>query len=147
MIARVKGSRSVTIIPAPGVLVMSIDPRSPSMLRRTTSIPTPRPDRSVTSRAVEKPGAQNEREHLGFRELGFRRDETFFDGARANRIDVESSAVIGYPDQHMRPRVSGGKVNTARSGLPGRQASRRALRSRDPCCCESGAAAGRSTDR
>jgi hypothetical protein len=33
-------------------------PRSASMLRLTTSMPTPRPDRSVTLSAVEKPGAK-----------------------------------------------------------------------------------------
>ena len=33
-------------------------PRKASTLRRTTSIPTPRPETSVTSRAVENPGAK-----------------------------------------------------------------------------------------
>src|ERR1019366_4809563 len=57
MIARVSGRRSVTVVPAPGLLAMSMVPRRVSTLRRTTSIPTPRPDTSVTCRAVEKPGA------------------------------------------------------------------------------------------
>ena len=39
-------------------------PRSFSMLRRTTSIPTPRPERSVTFSAVENPGAKDQGENL-----------------------------------------------------------------------------------
>ena len=35
---------------------ISMRPRSASMLRRTTSMPTPRPEISVTLSAVEKPG-------------------------------------------------------------------------------------------
>ena len=38
--------------------LISILPRIFSMLRRTTSIPTPRPERSVTFSAVEKPAAK-----------------------------------------------------------------------------------------
>jgi len=56
MIASVSGRRSVTSEPCPGVLDRSIAPRSPSIVRLTTSIPTPRPDRLVTCAAVEKPG-------------------------------------------------------------------------------------------
>ena len=48
----------MTVRPAPGLLAISMEPRSASTLRRTTSMPTPRPDTSVISRAVENPGAR-----------------------------------------------------------------------------------------
>ncbi|NLS29114.1 hypothetical protein S2M10_41340 [Sphingomonas sp. S2M10] len=48
--------RSTTLEPSPGTEVMSIAPRRLSMVRLTTSMPTPRPDRLVTAAAVEKPG-------------------------------------------------------------------------------------------
>ena len=57
MMASVSGSRSAISVPWPGTLSMSTEPRSASMLRRTTSMPTPRPDRLVTVSAVEKPGS------------------------------------------------------------------------------------------
>ncbi len=56
MIASVSGSRIETVVPSPGALSTAMVPRRSSTLRRTTSIPTPRPERSVTSGAVENPG-------------------------------------------------------------------------------------------
>ena len=56
MIAKVSGKRSVMVDPRPAELATSIVPRSPSIVRFTTSIPTPRPERLVTVAAVEKPG-------------------------------------------------------------------------------------------
>ena len=58
MIAIVRGSLSVMVVPFPFVLSISIDPCRASMPRLTTSMPTPRPDTLVTSFAVEKPGAR-----------------------------------------------------------------------------------------
>ena len=58
MMASVSGSRTVTVVPSPGRLAMSTLPRSAVMLRLTTSMPTPRPDRLVTCSAVEKPGSK-----------------------------------------------------------------------------------------
>ena len=46
----------VKVVPCPGSDWISTFPRRFSMLRPTTSIPTPRPDRSVTLSAVENPG-------------------------------------------------------------------------------------------
>ena len=46
----------VRVVPCPSRLATSTMPRSAVTLRRTTSIPTPRPDSSVTLSAVEKPG-------------------------------------------------------------------------------------------
>ena len=56
MMASVSGSRSATDEPCPGVVANSIVPRRPSMVRLTTSIPTPRPERAEMFCAVEKPG-------------------------------------------------------------------------------------------
>ena len=47
MMARVRGRRMVMVLPFPAVLDISAVPRKRSMLRRTTSRPTPRPERSV----------------------------------------------------------------------------------------------------
>ena len=48
----------MNVVPAPSLDSMAIVPRSASMPRRTTSIPTPRPERSVTSFVVVKPGSK-----------------------------------------------------------------------------------------
>ena len=58
MMAKVSGKRTVTVVPWPGRLSMATLPRSAVMLRFTTSMPTPRPDRLVTVSAVEKPGSK-----------------------------------------------------------------------------------------
>ena len=57
MIAMVRGIFSVVVIPLPGSLVMTTVPPTSSTFRLTTSMPTPRPEYSVTSVLVEKPGA------------------------------------------------------------------------------------------
>ena len=56
MIASVSGRRSVTVVPSPGRVERSIDPRMFSIVRFTTSMPTPRPDSAEMVCAVEKPG-------------------------------------------------------------------------------------------
>ena len=48
----------VKVVPWPATVSMSTLPRSFSMLRRTTSMPTPRPETSLTTSAVEKPAAK-----------------------------------------------------------------------------------------
>ena len=56
MMAKVNGSLSVKTVPLPSAVLMLTAPPSPSILRLTTSIPTPRPETSVTFSAVENPG-------------------------------------------------------------------------------------------
>lgn len=58
MIAIVSGRRTVTLQPSPGLLVKRTVPLRDSMLLLTTSIPTPRPETSLTFCAVESPGAK-----------------------------------------------------------------------------------------
>src|SRR3546814_19106460 len=57
-IASVSGRRIVTRVPAPSRDASSTLPPSAWMFFLTTSMPTPRPDTSVTCAAVEKPGAK-----------------------------------------------------------------------------------------
>ena len=54
--ASVSGSLIENVVPLPGSVWISMRPRSASMFRRTTSMPTPRPEISVIFSAVEKPG-------------------------------------------------------------------------------------------
>ena len=56
IMARVKGSLMINFDPWPGLEFISTLPLSFSMAFFTTSIPTPRPDMSVISLAVENPG-------------------------------------------------------------------------------------------
>jgi len=58
MMAIVNGSLIRKVEPDPTAVSISIFPRRRSMLRRTTSMPTPRPETAVTFSAVEKPGAK-----------------------------------------------------------------------------------------
>ena len=59
MMARVIGSMMRKVVPSPTVDMMSIDPLSACRFRLTTSRPTPRPEISLTSRAVENPGVNS----------------------------------------------------------------------------------------
>ena len=61
MIASVSGRRILIEVPASGQLSIAIEPRSAAMRSRTTSIPMPRPDHSVTLSAVENPGSKTRR--------------------------------------------------------------------------------------
>ena len=58
MIASVSGIMNVNVEPSPSTVLTLTLPPMRSMLVRTTSMPTPRPDTSVTLAAVEKPGAK-----------------------------------------------------------------------------------------
>ena len=57
-IASVSGSKIRIVVPAPCFDWISTWPPISWMLRFTTSMPTPRPETSVTCSAVEKPGAK-----------------------------------------------------------------------------------------
>ena len=56
--ASVSGILMVTVEPSPATDLMSMVPPIWSILVRTTSMPTPRPETEVTAAAVEKPGAK-----------------------------------------------------------------------------------------
>ena len=59
--ASVSGRRSIIVVPCPGTERMSIAPPSARTRVYTASTPTPRPERSVTLSAVEKPGRASRR--------------------------------------------------------------------------------------
>ena len=62
-------------MPAPATDYNSMVPPMRSILVRTTSMPTPRPETLVTFSAVEKPGAKMNSQNLRFAHLvdvGFR---------------------------------------------------------------------------
>ncbi len=61
MIAIVSGIQISTVVPLVGRLLNSIEPSILSMFVRTTSIPTPRPDKSPARSTVEKPGVRIKR--------------------------------------------------------------------------------------
>ena len=67
--AKVSGILMVTEEPSPATDLMSMVPPIWSILVRTTSMPTPRPETEVTAAAVEKPGRKDELVDLGFRHL------------------------------------------------------------------------------
>src|SRR5882724_4500435 len=58
MMASVSGTLTVTVVPSPALDERSMVPPSAWIFRLATSIPTPRPDRSVTCSAVENPGSK-----------------------------------------------------------------------------------------
>ena len=67
MMVSVSGTRRVMRVPSPGLLSTSTMPPIRSMLERTTSMPTPRPEMAVTSLAVDRPGLEDQRELLARR--------------------------------------------------------------------------------
>jgi hypothetical protein len=102
--ARVRGkSLSATLINRPGVLSSSTWPPRLEVLFLTTSMPTPRPETSLTVTAVERPGKKDELQLLLHRHL--------FDGAgghqplghrlagHGHRIDAPAVIADGDMDQ------------------------------------------------
>lgn len=63
----------------------------------------PRPESSVISSAVEKPGLKNQRQGFAFGEAGrfFRRQQALCDRALANLGRVDSAAIIGDLDHDL----------------------------------------------
>ena len=57
MIDSVSGSWRWNEVPSPSLLETSIEPPTFSILERTTSMPTPRPDTELTASAVDRPGS------------------------------------------------------------------------------------------
>ena len=67
---RLRQRAGAMVVPRPTRLVMETEPPSASTFCFTTSMPTPRPDSSLTSSRVEKPGQEDELDGLA---LGQRR--------------------------------------------------------------------------
>ena len=66
MIASVRGIFIFTVVPVPAADWTSTVPPIFSMLVRTTSMPTPRPETLVTLSGVENPGRKIRLKHFAF---------------------------------------------------------------------------------
>jgi hypothetical protein len=118
MMASVSGSDSETRVPWPGVLVTSTQPPRCSMLLRTTSMPTPRPETSVTTLAVEKPGMKmtagsRRRSWLGL----LAGHQALLDDGPAQRGGIHALAVVLDGDQDAAVGVAGGQAHGRRERL------------------------------
>ena len=73
------------------------------MTARTTSMPTPRPETSVTSAAVLKPGSKISSCFLfgeALRFFGF--EDASLHGVLANLCGIDAAAVVADFDDHLR---------------------------------------------
>ncbi len=120
MMARVSGMVTRMTVPWPSVDVRSTLPPIFSMLVRTTSMPTPRPDTLVTASAVEKPGrktrSRTARRLMAASSSGVTRPfSTALRPTRAGSMPAPSSAIsmTTWPDSWYARRVS-----VPRRGLP-----------------------------
>ena len=121
VMACVIGSRIVNTVPSPTAEAIEMFPLSLRILSRTMSMPTPRPETSVSSFAVEKPGSNNKL-MAGFLVEGiglFRGEHSQFHGFRANLRRVDAPAVVGDFQNHLRSLAeTRGSKSLASSGLP-----------------------------
>jgi hypothetical protein len=120
MMASVSGRRISMRCPGPGCCDVT-EPRSASMLRRTTSMPTPRPLRLVTFSAVEKPGSK----------IRFRMSASGGVTPRSTRprsqarcqhlVALDAAAVVADADQDAARLVAGRQRQPALGRLAGGQ--------------------------
>ena len=75
-------------------------------------MPTPRPETSVTWRAVEKPGARISEKISASESRARRVDQPLLDRAGAHRLRVQAAPVVADPDQHMGAGMLGRKLNS-----------------------------------
>ena len=120
-IASVSGILMVKLEPSPGTDLTSMVPPIWSMLVRTTSMPTPRPDTLVTLAAVEKPGAKMNLWICA--SVIFSRSASvaspFSTRLLLDALGIEAAAVVGDPDDDVAAFVIGGETDGAASGLAG----------------------------
>ena len=138
MMASVSGILMVKWCRGPASEYTSIVPPIWSMLARTTSMPTPRPDTLVIFSAVEKPA-----EKMKFwicasvilLDLGARRPSPLAMALALMRSMIEAAAVIGDLDDDVAALVAGGQADGAALGLAGARAARPASRGRGRRSC------------
>jgi hypothetical protein len=82
------------------------------MLRLTTSIPTPRPDTSVTSLAVENPASKISGHYVLVRRIGCEHDAAL-GGAGPDPLDVQPAAVVDHLDHDVAAALAGAQVDDA----------------------------------
>lgn len=93
------------VIPLPGSLVMTTVPPTSSTFRLTTSMPTPRPEYSVTSVLVEKPGGHQKVENIPVGIFHVRQSDAVSDGLVEHGVIVDALAVIPDLNDDLAPGV------------------------------------------
>ena len=136
-IASVSGILMVKLTPTPATDFTSMVPPIWSILLRTTSMPTPRPDTLVTSAAVEKPGTKMN--------LWICASDSFSISASVARplrnrlgldaLGVETAAVVGDLDDDVAAFVIGRQPDASALRLAGGAPLRPAIPGRDRRNC------------
>ena len=128
-IASVSGKRMVKHAPVPADDATLTSPPAASMLARTTSSPTPRPEMDVTDAAVEKPGSKISRAISSTVMSSKRRlvDQATPQRRCADAREIEAAAVVRYFDANLTGDVGRGDADRAAGGLAGGDASRGAF--------------------
>jgi hypothetical protein len=125
-IASVSGSEIRIVVPKPFAERMSMVPPIAVMLRLTTSMPTPRPETSVTVSAVEKPGAKISCQTSA---SGMLSDtgRPFCCRLGQDALAIQAAAVVGHLDHDVAALVGRGQEQAARFGFAGGDAGGRHL--------------------
>ena len=100
-----RGTRTVVRVPMPAIDSISMRPPSAAILRFTTSIPTPRPDTSVTTSAVEN---RLEDQHPDLRiahRIGHR--HAALPRLGNDSLAIQASAVVTHLDDHVAGLLEG----------------------------------------
>ena len=95
------------MLPLPAVEWICTWPPSSLMLRLTTSMPTPRPETSLTASAVEKPGAKIEVEDALLGQLLVRADQAALARLGEDPVALEAAAVVADFDDDVAALVIG----------------------------------------
>ena len=109
-----------TVVPTLGWLDTETRPPSRSIAVRTTSMPTPRPDRSVTWLAVEKPGAKmsSMASSSDMAAIAASGADVAGAGDLADPGDVDAAAVVLDLDHDCRPGAPPADGSSPSAGLP-----------------------------
>ena len=96
MIASVSGRRIWAVVPWPGSEVIRTSPPSPRIAARTASMPTPRPEMSLVTSAVEKPAENSS--SIGAlavdRVDGLGGDQPALGGLDRDALGIDAAAVV-----------------------------------------------------
>ena len=110
-------------------------------------MPTPRPETSETTSAVEKPGVKISSMISRSRQAIVGRDQSLLDAARAHFFEIDTAAVVGHLDDDLIAFVIGIERDRSDARLAERSRVRRAPRCRDRRCCAASASAARRLRR
>ena len=102
------------------------------MLRFTTSIPTPRPDTSVTFSAVENPGLKMSIQICSSDKLVGFCDQSLFDAFGQNLVSIETSPIVLHGDADIAALVEGIEANDAPAQVCRPRCVRSVVRDHDP---------------